>query len=323
MNTHVKAVIFGHILGNTMSQDKLKTQNSQQNQEDYIDLLILGIKSFIDSNKEINPYPFRNNLIDINTDDSILNIIVKDPFFIDDDISLAARRFYIYNNNLRSNGGIMRTCWIGASQYKNIGLLAYHTISNCIITNCDPFCVGSALFINILIAEILNSNSNSNINFTSLIEKVKKSTESYLIEYIKEFNIKMMRDINNLKKTDPFYNMIKQNYKNKKMYHVANVMEELHNYTSMNNLDNLNIHDNISYTILPVAIAVISLKKIITNNTNFIDVIKDIINMGGDVNTNCAITGAVCGAFIGFEKLPHHNMEYNNFITELVEKFII
>ena len=62
---------------------------------------------------------------------------------------------------------------------------------------------------------------------------------------------------------------------------------------------------------------------IITNNANFIDVIKEIINMGGDVNTNCAITGAVCGAFIGFEKLPHHNMEYKNFITELVEKFII
>ena len=39
-----------------------------------------------------------------------------------------------------------------------------------------------------------------------------------------------MRDINNLKKTDPFYNMIKQNYKNNKMYHVANVIAEILNY---------------------------------------------------------------------------------------------
>ena len=85
---------------------------------------------------------------------------------------------HIFNNNLRSNSSIMRTSWIGAAHYNNIGLLAYHTISNCSITNCDPFCVGSALFINILIAEILNYNINSNINFTftSLIEKVKKST---------------------------------------------------------------------------------------------------------------------------------------------------
>jgi ADP-ribosylglycohydrolase len=335
-------------LDNTFTFDKIVQDYHRSNWKqgdwtDDTDLLILGIKSFIKVKGQVDPYIFRENLNEWfnkglpECGDNkptgcgyTISIIWADPFFLADDISLAARRAYIYNPSfpcsIRSNGGVMRTSWIGATHYNNIDMLVYNTINNCIVTHADPYCVGSALFINLLIAEIINlKNKNITIDFNILIQKIIKETKKYLTQYVKDFNFKIIQDINNLKNNDPFYTVILENFKNFKIYNVENVMDDLKTYINKINLSDLNITENISYTNLPVGVAVISLKKIIEKNASFMDVIMDIVNMGGDADTNCAVAGAVCGAFIGFDNLPQHlidTMLYKNYLMDLVEQTI-
>jgi ADP-ribosylglycohydrolase len=307
---------------------------------DDTDLLIVGLQSYIESNGKIDSYVFRNNLDKWYTtgipecNDTkphgcgyTMGMIWGDPYFKDDDISLTARRAYIYNPSfpcsLSSNGGIMRISWIATANYKNKDLLAYHTIQNCSITHCDPRCIASALFLNFMIAEILQENYNIN----DLLNKVINDITPYLKDYIKIFNIQMIRDNNNCKQSDPFYSVIKENYKFFKLHHIDNIIAELRKYVTMNNLEDLDLDNSnhMSYTFIPLATAVISLKKIINNNTDFITVIMDIVNCGGDSDTNCAVTGALCGALLGFEKLPQdliNTMPYKDFLENVTAKYI-
>jgi ADP-ribosylglycohydrolase len=320
-------------------QDYHRSTWRQGDWTDDTDLLVLGIKSYIEANGKANAYLFRKELDEWykngipECDDTkphgcgyTIGMIWGDPFFLDNDISLAARRAYLYNPSfpcsIRSNGGVMRTSWIGATHYENIDMLAENTIENCIVTHCDPYCVGSALFINLLIAEIINSTTGI-FDLNIAIQNTIQNTRKYLAEYIHIFNIRIIRDINNLKETDPFYNVIRDNYKYFKIYHVENIIDDIKFYINKKSLSDLKINENISYTNLPIGIAVISLKKIINNKASFMDVIMDIVKMGGDADTNCAITGAVCGAFIGFDKLPQHlikKMPYEKYLMNLVEK---
>lgn len=374
-SSFIKGVIFGHALGDAIglsteymdlseiqkkyTDKNIKLDNSftfdkivqdyhrsnwkQGDWTDDTDLLILGIKGFIESKGEINPYIFRKNLNDwykhgIPECGDIkpigcgytMNIIWGDPFFMDDDIGLAARRAYIYNPtfpcSIRSNGGVMRTSWIGAFYHNNIDALTFNTINNCIVTHADPYCVGSALFINLLIAEIINiNNQKGNFNFDYLIKKIIQNTNFYLKNYVKNFNINIMRDVNNLKNDDPFNKVIRENFTHFKLYDADNIIDDIKSYIYKDTLSDLIVTENVSYTNLPVGIAVISLKNMIEKNIPFMDMIMEIVNMGGDADTNCAVAGAVCGAFVGFNNLPQNmidSMLYKNYLTDLVEESI-
>jgi len=309
---------------------------------DDTDLLVVGIQSFIESNGEVNTHIFKKNLdkwystgIPECGDSKpygcgyTMNIIWGDPYFKDNDTSLSARRAYMYNPTfpccLSSNGGIMRTSWIGTANYKNLDLLAYHTIENCAVTHSNPKCVASSLFLNFLIAEILKNSKD--IDLHNIIELTLKNVFPYLAEYTKIFNISIMRDVNKCKEDDPFYSVIRENYKFFKPHSAVLILDELREYINKKKLEDLDL-DNIehwSYTFIPLAVSIISLRKIVCEKQDFLSVIMDIVKMGGDADTNCAITGALCGTYVGFDKLPQtliETMPYKTFLKNLTEEYM-
>ena len=102
-----------------------------------------------------------------------------------------------------------------------------------------------------------------------------------------------------------------------------NVMEELIKYVYIDNLDDLELNTKIVYTFKPVGCACYALRK---SETKSFNLLFEIIQKGGDADTNCAVTGAVLGAHLVFSKLPKYlvnNLYYRKYLENKINRFLI
>lgn len=318
--------------------------------------MLLIMDAIIADGGDVNPYTFRKNLDTWFTtgirecDDTTshgagftLGLFWGDPKNNDTNISLSAMRICAYNPSypfsLRSNGGLMRTCVLAIPDLgsDNYGFMVPNTVSNCSITHADPYCVTSCLFLNLLISNILKSKETDNeIVLDDLIEKILNEIVSYVSEYNFQYSRKIIRLANTKDSSDPFNEVIRESIKkNFVPINSLNLLENLKKYVHTKNLKDLDLSNknHMSYTMIPLAVAVISLRDLISdvnndkhNNENlFMKHMMNIVREGGDADTNCAIAGAVCGAFLGFEKLPEHMIDalaYKDYFDEKVETFL-
>lgn len=250
-----------------------------------------------------------------------------------DDLSLTAIRMCIYNPSypfkLRSNGGLMRTSILAfSSKLKNE--IINNTIINCAITHADPYCVTSAIFINLLIKNL--TDNQKIINMDEIIDMSYNDSVEFIKTYTLTYNKKISNILRMLDENDPFANVIRESCeKNFRLIDINDLLNELKFYTNVCQYKELNLNDSVSYTMLPVGVTVIALKKLhtasfITDKSNlWIEIIMEIIREGGDADTNCAVAGAVCGAYIGYESLPVNlinELTYKKFFDKITQDFI-
>jgi ADP-ribosylglycohydrolase len=106
-------------------------------------------------------------------------------------------------------------------------------------------------------------------------------------------------------------------------YDINVVIEELERYINMD-ITSLELDKNIGYTYKPVGCAMYCFRQSSTID-NFELLLINIIKEGGDADTNCAVVGAVLGAYYGYEHIQsmHSNLlNFNDNITVKVTKKI-
>src|SRR5262249_7530362 len=77
------------------------------------------------------------------------------------------------------------------------------------------------------------------------------------------------------------------------------------------------------YVVESVPLAILAAQRV--KLYEFKEILKEIINCGGDTDTIASMTGQIIGTFIGYKNLPNEMIEKIpniNSIIELVEKFI-
>ena len=76
--------------------------------------------------------------------------------------------------------------------------------------------------------------------------------------------------------------------------------QELKKYVNINSLEQLKLNENIGYTYKPLGCAIYALKN---HNNSFYNILQLVIREGGDADTNCCVTGAVLGCYLGYNNI--------------------
>lgn len=312
---------------------------------DDTDLFLIGMKSYIDATKS-NSYhahvdTFRDNLdawfshgIPECGDSkphgcgNTMKMIWGDPEFLHS-TKTSAQRVYVYNPfnpcASASNGGVMRIGWIGASGL-NFDEIAHLTIDNIALTHCDPRCIASGLFVNFLIGQLTNGfdkNQKPHDLFNQVIEQIKPYLDKYINQFNREMAIMATKLSTDPASSDEYRSVLLENFKHFRMSSTISVLYELECWVKKPIETNENTY-GIGYTFLPVAWAAHSLVKAFEGKS-FMSIIMDLVRAGGDADTNGAVTGAVLGAYFGYDNLPGHLIKqfpYGEYIKNLSDQFI-
>lgn len=242
----------------------------------------------------------------------------------------AAVRSWIYNPwypcSGTSNGAVMRTSIVGTYYFTNINTVFDNAIKFCTTTHVAPECVASCMFISGLISYIINNNCNNMCGrednvFKMILEKILPKLEQYIIT----LDMYIKHEINDVSNNDEMYEIMKNNVQQYyKIKNAKTIIDDLINIVSITDINELNLNENIGHTYKPVACACISLKKL-TQKITFEEILLTIIREGGDADTNCAVTGALLGSYMGFNNLPINLLDklpYYNFLNDIVENYI-
>lgn len=311
---------------------------------DDTDFTILAMKTFIE-NKNFNINKYARKMIDyINyglpeCDDTkghgignTFNIWWGDMYSETDPLK-AGLRSYIYNPYHQmfneSNGGIMKTAIISTFKYDNFDEVVKNTVNICAITHPSPLCVYTCIVINYIISKLLNTSDRSKNYIFNIILNVINDTKKYIKEYIDTINKNIHNILNENNNDDIMLNNIKEiindKYeKFKERYTVQNLSYEVEYVLYFENLTLYDLQNNQGHTLKPLLCAVYSMRKAL-DGEKFENIISSIINQGGDSDTNCAVAGAVLGAFFGKSKLPQeyiNGLKYKNVLDKYTDKYI-
>jgi ADP-ribosylglycohydrolase len=232
----------------------------------------------------------------------------------------AGIRTYIYNPlhpcNCRSNGGVMRTSIIGT--LKNIDDVITNAVDICSVTHASPYCVASSVFISVLIYNI--------INHTKDVEELILESYNNILDCVRKYCIDFNNSIQKIEldQDDEMKNTIDRNIKEfYKPVTYEDVLVELQDSIVMRDIDDIDLEKNMGETFKPVKCACYALRNI--SKSDFTDTIVKILKKGGDADTNCAVAGAVIGAWLGYSKLPKkllNEMPHRRFLYKKTKKFI-
>lgn len=248
----------------------------------------------------------------------------SDPF-------LASCRTFLYDNrnpsNVHPNGAVMRTSVIGTFNYMDLDIVFKNAVIFAKTTHASPKCVASSIFISGIIALLLQNTSHvlSNSEKNTMIKTILKTMKPYLDNYIEEFDAVIEKhcdefDIEFTKK----YELTKFDFPStRKKFHSHEIIKEIDNYAFIDSLDSLELNDNIGYTMKPIGCAMYVFLHI-DDFSQIEQKIIDVINMGGDTDTNATVVGAVLGAYYGHSKLPAHllHFPYDTFLKKNLNNYI-
>ena len=204
--------------------------------------------------------------------------VVDDKNFLEDPFSVSKSVWEQSNGKSAANGSVMRTSIVSVFFFYNTELLINSSRQICQLTHYDPRCCASTITINLIIAELLKNNED--------IESI--------IKYSMDIAIKEMKDEEHIKD---------YNY-----------------YCSVKKIAELELEPKgIGYTFKPMGCAIFCLrlaKKMMEQNLKknliFIDLIEMITREGGDADTNCAVVGAVLGAYLKNDSIPEKWLKLRN-----------
>lgn len=177
-----------------------------------------------------------------------------------------------------ANGAIMRTAIAGIPFFWDVGIVEKNAVEMCLTTHADPRCVTSCVIVSRIIALILQEKNNG---LTIDIESILNTSLERGVKYLTTSEEK----------------------------------EELVHFTDpTNDLSALCLDEagKIGFTYKCMGVGLWALRQA-QRGKGFADIIQDITKEGGDADTNCAVAGALVGAYIGFDQLPQgwlKNMPY-------------
>ena len=116
---------------------------------------------------------------------------------------------------------------------------------------------------------------------------------------------------------------------------ITDTIEEMENIYTQNEINmlkqyiNYTTYDEIENDILnTVVFCIVALKKVAVseNKTDvFMEIVMEAVREGGNAHINCALVGMICGAYIGYDKLPEdilNNIQYKQKLDTLVNLFL-
>lgn len=238
----------------------------------------------------------------------------------------------------------MRTSILALSS-KDLNQIAHDTIVNCSVTHADPYCVASAVFNNLLIANLIRHQVEieeakadgvkvaERMNVDIAINDALSQSIPFISNYTTMYNKKLVHVTTGINDNDPYKKVIRESAdKNFAMIDANEVVAELTKYVNTTSYGQLDLNDMVSYTMIPVGVSVQALRKMARAMDSgkdcrnlFMETIMEIVREGGDADTNCAIAGAVCGALIGYSALPErmiNSISYKKFFDETTREFL-
>lgn len=106
-----------------------------------------------------------------------------------------------------------------------------------------------------------------------------------------------------------------------KKYDPSQIINEMKTYIFTKNLNDIQLNNEIGYTFKPLGCDCWALIESIKTNS-FDKTIFQIIQKGGDADTNCAVAGSVIGTYLGYDLLPDNlknNLVYKEFLDKHIE----
>ena len=91
-------------------------------------------------------------------------------------------------------------------------------------------------------------------------------------------------------------------------------------------LSNLGEIGNDGYVVNTLPLVITAVNNLRT--TDIKDIYKDLIQIGGDTDTNCSIFGQIAGAYLGYERLPTdyknklESLSSYDWISRTIDKFV-
>jgi ADP-ribosylglycohydrolase len=195
-----------------------------------------------------------------------------------------------YGRDLAANGAVMRTAILGILNFDNIDRVIQNTIDICQVTHADPRCLASCVTITTSIALLLQGNSDVND----------------LLESSRNHALKVLNDY----QTDARY------------------IDEFNYYFDATTIDQLELSqkETIGYTYKCFACGILALRLLSQpdNTMDYKDLFNKIAYKGGDADTNLAVTGAIVGAYLGYDHLDQkwiQQFPYKTFLDRIVIQF--
>lgn len=304
MENKIKGVIYGQAIGDCLG---LNTEflNKEQIKKFYTNITF---------NNRIND-DWRNNW-DIGewTDDTDQMIILL-QFLIDKNQNIAKMLLDWYKNGLEYNN-----C------SKGIGNHMSHIFRN--FPNeflKDPISVSSY--------EMYNHNkSNGGVMRTSIVGCLSSIDE---VKYYSSYLCSITHNNDYCKFSAEFislliYHILRNDdiqYCIQKSYEHTSYEKQYRKFIKYNqyeNLEEFNLDSkNIGYTFNPLVCTLWALKNI--KKYSFYKLLQHIVLQGGDADSNACVTGAVLGAYFGYDKIDDilkNNLKYKNYLDSQFNKFI-
>ncbi len=316
MDDKIKGLVYGSIIGD-IAGIPFKGKNAQQNHEygefnggdwtGITDRTTIIIDAMLDAQKHSKEYinifylaeryhewqdkgiielpPRQTRHIGMN-----LNFVLKQKDYLTNPINSSCRSYKLTGGDSATNDALVcnAICGIKKKWYKN-------TILHTIITTYDSRCLSACVVQSNIIYSIFWRKP---INWTSLnalcqklIVNQKFRKTNNLIEYNNHWHIALNYSnfIRICKEDDPF----------------ESFLEKL-------NIGDYNANDAQSYSLLGMVLSMVIVIDIqgeisagrCPDEEYYIRRVSQLAARGGDATSNCAIVGAIIGAFIGFKKLP-------------------
>lgn len=187
---------------------------------------------------------------------------------------------------LYEDGAIMRCAVIGCFNKPKEELFAY-TKKICQVTHYDPRCIAACIFIVSCVYDFVNGEKD--------VEKVLMNATDNGVKAIEELDY--VSDVY----------CTKTQYIQKFLKYV----EKGRSIASLKNIDFNKGHSR-SNTKYPLYCAIYGLKKV-SEGVKYEDVVQEIIEQGGDSDTNACVAGNLMGAFLGFYQLPKEVYKMKHF----------
>lgn len=250
--------------------------------------------------------------------------------FVKIDPYIASCRAYLYDYrnpcNVHPNGALMRTAIVGTYCFNDLDVVFRNAITFSKITHASPKCVASSIFMSGIIALLMRQTGLlTNIQKTHMINTVLLEMKSFLDEYIAEFNVVIDKycHIFDIEFTKKRYSK-KIDYPAQRVFPSSDeIIDEIRQYCFLDTLDEINLNHNAGYTMFPIACSMYAFRNIM-DKSEIETYLVNIIKMGGDTDSNCAVVGAVLGTYFGYSSLPMHllNFPHLGFIQKNIDDYL-
>jgi ADP-ribosylglycohydrolase len=117
--------------------------------------------------------------------------VLTAPGFLENPHKVSQSYWESTGKNMAANGGVMRTSIIGVWEYHDLEKVAFHAQEACKITHHDPRCILSCQIISLLIARLLQGESD----IPALLNELKESYASKDPRVLEYFNKALDKNI--------------------------------------------------------------------------------------------------------------------------------